>query len=175
MRIVFELSPEDLKQFRTALRLANERVRDADEVEIVDAAKHALDRLPLGNAPPFIRSRIQRVQRLIQMLEDEEWSLPGSMRRGLVEALVYFSDPDDMIPDGIGVIGLLDDAIMLELVLRANQPVLAAFDDFCVYRTALGQAGSEAARRRRAVLLTKRRAALIARIRRRYQRIAATS
>ncbi len=173
MRVVFDLGPEDLKQFRAALRRARERVRSAEEFEIVDAAKHALDSLPIGGAPPFIRSRIQGVQRLIQMLEDEEWALPGPMRIGLVEALCYFSDPDDMIPDHIGVIGLLDDAIMLELTLKSHQPVLAAYDDFCVFRTALGRAKDDDARHSRAKLLAKRRATLVMRIRKRYRRIGA--
>ena len=173
MRVVFDLGPEDLKQFRAALRRARKRVRSAEEFEIVDAAKHALDRLPIGSAPPFIRTRIQGVQRLIQMLEDEEWALPGPMRIGLIEALVYFSDPDDLIPDHVGVIGLLDDAIMLELTLKSHQPVLAAYDDFCVFRTALGRAKDDEARHSRVKLLAKRRATLVARIRKRYKRIGA--
>jgi len=171
MRVVFELGPEDLAEFRRALRRAHDRVRSADEYEIVEAAKHALDRLPIGGAPPFIRTRIQRVQRLIQMLEDEDWSLPGPMRKGLVEALVYFSDPDDLIPDHVGVIGLLDDAIMLELTLKAHQPTLAAYDEFCVFRTACGTPRDDAGRTKRQRLLAKRRAALVARIRKRYKRL----
>ena len=167
LKIVFELSAEDLSQFRRALKKARERVRSADELEIIEATKHALDRLPIGGAPPFVRERIQKVQRLVQMFEDEEWSLPRSLRAGLLDALVYFSDPDDMIPDHVGVIGLLDDAIMLELVLRSHHAVLDAYDDFCAFRLALGAAvtGDDEARRDRNKRLVRRRAALMARMR----------
>jgi hypothetical protein len=167
LRIVFELSAEDLAQFRRALKKAREKVRSADELEIIEATKHALDRLPIGSAPPFVRERIQKVQRLVQMFEDEEWSLSRTLRAGLLDALVYFSDPDDMIPDHIGVIGLLDDAIMLELVLRSHRAVLDAYDDFCAFRDALGAAvpGDDEARHDRARRLARRRAALTARMR----------
>jgi len=165
LRIVFELSAEDLAQFRRALKKARERVRSADELEIIEATKHALDRLPIGGAPPFVRERIQKVQRLVQMFEDEEWSLSRSLRAGLLDALVYFSDPDDMIPDHVGVIGLLDDAIMLELVLRSHRGVLDAYDDFCAFRDALGPAQDDEARHERTRRLARRRAALSARMR----------
>lgn len=167
LRIVFELSAEDLAQFRRALKRARERVRSADELEIIEATKHALDRLPIGGAPPFVRDRIQKVQRLVQMFEDEEWSLPRTLRTGLLDALVYFSDPDDMIPDHVGVIGLLDDAIMLELVIRSHRAVLDAYDDFCAFRDALGAApaGDDEARHDRTKRLARRRAALMARMR----------
>lgn len=138
VKITFELEPADVERFRTALANARDAVRSADEGELIDCAKHALDRLPLGRAPLYVRDRITQVQRLISMLEDEEWALPPALRCEVLSALVYFSDPDDMIPDGLPVIGLLDDAIMLELLLREERELLAAYDGFCGFRRALG-------------------------------------
>lgn len=138
MKITFELEPDDVERFQDALARAREAVRSADEGELLNCAKHSLDRLPLGGAPRYVRDRITQVQRLISMLEDEEWALPPALRGEVLSALVYFSDPDDMIPDGLPVIGLLDDAIMLELLLREERELLAAYDAFCVARQALG-------------------------------------
>jgi hypothetical protein len=138
MKITFELEPADVQRFQDALASARTAVRSADEGELVDCAKHSLDRLPLGSAPLYVRDRLGQVQRLIAMLEDEEWALPPALRTEVLSALVYFSDPDDMIPDGLPVIGLLDDAIMLELLLREERDLLAAYDGFCVFRRALG-------------------------------------
>jgi hypothetical protein len=138
VKITFELEPADIERFQNALANARAAVRSADEGELIDCAKHSLDRLPLGNAPRYVRDRIAQVQRLIAMLEDEEWALPPALRCEVLSALVYFSDPDDMIPDGLPVIGLLDDAIMLEMLLREERNLLAAYDGFCVFRRALG-------------------------------------
>ena len=138
MKITFELEPADVERFQQALASARAAVRSADEGELIECAKHSLDRLPLGNAPLYVRDRLCQVQRLIAMLEDEEWALPPALRTEVLSALVYFSDPDDMIPDGLPVIGLLDDAIMLELLLREERDLLTAYDGFCAFRRTLG-------------------------------------
>lgn len=138
MRIVIELSERDLRYFDEAMTRARAAVRSADEVEILESAKHTLDATPLGDAPDYIKERICKVQRLVQMLEDEAWALPTRHRAEVVAALVYFSDPDDLIPDELPVIGMLDDAIMLELVLQREHLLLEAYDRFCSARAGLG-------------------------------------
>ena len=138
MKVTFELSPDDVARFRAAMDAARAAVRSADEGEIIDCAKHALDGMRLGDAPSYVRERIAEVQRMIAMLEDDAWALPAALRAEVLGALVYFSDPDDMIPDGLPVIGLLDDAIMLELLLREERDLLDAHREFCVFRRSLG-------------------------------------
>ena len=168
MRVTFELEPSDIERFHEALARAHRMVRCADEADIVAAAKHALDQLSIGSTPGYVRKRVVQVQRLILMLEDEAWALPRAEREDVVETLVYFSDPEDMIPDDLSVIGLLDDAIMLELLLRRMQHVLQAYEDFCAHRTLL--AGSGASRIEQAGALAKKRTTLQDRMRRRARR-----
>jgi uncharacterized membrane protein YkvA (DUF1232 family) len=138
MRITIELEPADIERFHEALARSRYIARGAEENDVLDAAKHALDSLPLASAPQYVRKRIGGVQTLIAMLEDEAWALSSAPREEVLTALVYFSDPEDLIPDDIEVIGLLDDAIMLELALRHLQPVLRAYAAFCRYRESLG-------------------------------------
>lgn len=138
MRITIELEDSDIRRFHEALARAHRMVACADEADILDAAKHALDHLPIAGAPSYVRKRMVEVQRLILMLEDEAWALPPPERDDVVRTLVYFSDPEDMIPDHVDVIGLLDDAIMLELLLRRLRHVTGAYDSFCAYRASLG-------------------------------------
>jgi len=171
MRITFELEPADIERFQAALSRSRHATRCADEVDVIDAAKYALDHLSASMAPAYVRRRLVEVQRLILMLEDEAWSLGDPERAEVVETLAYFSDPDDLIPDDIEVIGLLDDAIMLELLLRRLRVVLGAYADFCAYRTTLAaMPGDSEARRQYARALAERRAKLHARMRRRRTR-----
>jgi uncharacterized membrane protein YkvA (DUF1232 family) len=168
MRITFELEPADIERFHAALARARRMTRCADEVDVIDAAKYSLDHLATSTAPSYVRRRLVEVQRLILMLEDEAWALSEPERSEVIETLAYFSDPDDMIPDHVEVIGLLDDAIMLELLLRRLRPVLRAYADFCVYRSTLASMSGDAeARRQHARSLAERRAKLHARMRRR--------
>jgi uncharacterized membrane protein YkvA (DUF1232 family) len=171
MRISFELDAGDLRRFHEALVRARRMVRSAEEHDIVDAAKHALANLPIARAPSYVRERVVEVQHLIDMLEDEDWALPQLEREDVLRTLVYFSDPEDMIPDDISVIGLLDDAIMLELLLRRQRHILRAYSDFQAARAALGpRAREREARLRQARDLSRVRERLHARMRRRHER-----
>ncbi|MCE5234079.1 MAG: YkvA family protein [Mizugakiibacter sp.] len=168
MRITIELEDADIRRFHEALARAHRLVCCADETDILDAAKHALDHLPIASAPGYVRKRIVEVQHLIVMLEDEAWALPSPERDDVVRTLVYFGDPDDMIPDEVEVIGLLDDAIMLELLLRRLRHVVGAYDGFCAYRAALGPLPQAPAERTAyARKLAQRRVALLRRMRQR--------
>ena len=139
MRITFELEPDDVARFHAALARARQLTQCADEVDVIDAAKYALDHMCAGAAPAYVRKRLVEVQRLILMLEDEAWALSEPERSDVIETLAYFSDPDDLIPDDVEVIGLLDDAIMLELLLRRLRSVLGAYADFCAFRNTLAR------------------------------------
>lgn len=176
MRIILELEVQDVERFQQALERAGHAVRSADEHDIVEAAKHALDHLPLAQLPTYVRQRMQRVQDLLAMIEDDDWSLPMPERGNVLKTLAYVADPEDMIPDHIEVIGLLDDAIVLELLLRDQRHVLDAWRDFCAWRRAhgvLSASGDE--RMRQAARLARRRKALLARMRRRAVRDAGTA
>lgn len=162
IRIVIELGERDQRCFEEAMARARAAVRSADEVEIIESAKHTLDATPLGDAPDYIQERVCKVQRLVQMLEDEAWALPARYREEVVAALVYFSDPEDLIPDELPVIGMLDDAIMLELVLRRERGLLEAYDRFCRVRVGLGPRPEGTAERTSwGSTLTKARAELL--------------
>ena len=135
LKLAFELSDRDLRYFRKALQHSREAVRDAEEAEIVDAVQHALDEIRRNDPlPDFVAQRIPVLEQLIQMLTDDEWQLPNSERERLLAMFVYFSDPEDILPDDIPVIGYLDDVIVIELVVRELQHVRDAYDDFCVFR-----------------------------------------
>lgn len=171
MRISFLLEAEDIARFQAALARA-ERLADCmDECEVVDTAKEALNTLPLASAPRYVRQRLVCVQQMILMLEDEAWCLPAAERREVLRTLIYFADPEDLIPDDVAVIGLLDDAIMLELLLRRLRHVIDAYVDFCTYRRDLQAAAAAPERLQLSALLARRRDALRARMRRRIARM----
>ena len=99
-RISLTLSNRDLKFFRAALVRAREAVRHADDEEIIEAIREVISdirsRKPL---PDFIADRLPGLERLIEMLSDEEWALPAKERGQLLGTFVYFGDPEDLIPD----------------------------------------------------------------------------
>jgi len=52
----------------------------------------------------------------------------------VLNALAYFTEPEDLIPDHIPGVGFLDDAIMVELLVRELKHEIEAYIDFCDFR-----------------------------------------
>lgn len=135
MKLSFELTDRDLRYFREALKQSREAVRDAEEQEILEAIRHVLEEIRSNEPlPDFVAKRIPIVELLMQMLTDDEWQLPNADRENLLAMFVYFSDPEDILPDDIPVIGYLDDVIIIELITRDLRHVREAYDDFRQFR-----------------------------------------
>jgi len=171
LTVSFEISDRDLKRFRAEMRRARQSVRDADENDILEAAEATLAELERENLPDFIAQRIPQLEALLAMLRDQDWKVTKGGRDKVLAVLVYFSDPDDLIPDLIPGLGLIDDAVMIELVIRDLKHDLEAYLDFCHYRETYfkrHKIGRDAVTR--AKRLNAKRADLEARAMRRRQR-----
>ena len=173
LRITFELGESDLKHFRTIMREARAAARNLGAEEIIASANELLDEVRSAEAPDFISERLMKLEIMLQMIQDKEWQLPPKEVTRILNALAYFSEPEDLIPDHIPGLGFLDDAIMVELVVRELRHEIEAYEDFCKYRE------SEETRRRklgkadhvsREEWLKQRRVALQQRMRRRRRR-----
>lgn len=167
MRISFELDEDDLKHFRLIMdeaRKANSRRAPED---IVAAAEKLLEASTGSSAPGFVVERIGKLRLMINMLSDIEWRLPHQEATRVLNAMSYFCEPEDLIPDHIPGLGFLDDAIMIELVVRELRHEIDAYSDFCEYRTRLRREQGEQAVVSRSGWLDDRRKALQKRMRRR--------
>ena len=83
----------------------------------------------------FRSDRLGKLKVMTSMLTDSEWQLPEEETNRVLSALAYFSEPDDLIPDHIPGLGFLDDAIMVELVVRELKHEIQAYEDFCEFRS----------------------------------------
>ncbi|PKM15211.1 MAG: hypothetical protein CVV12_09750 [Gammaproteobacteria bacterium HGW-Gammaproteobacteria-2] len=132
--ISIELSDHDLERFRAAQKSAQSGAAKKSTAEVIAAAQTLLADAKKVSIPDFIAARLTRLDDLIAMLSDEAWDLPVEDRQRVLSALVYFADPEDVIPDSVPVLGYLDDAIMIELCVGELQHELQAYDDFCDFR-----------------------------------------
>jgi uncharacterized membrane protein YkvA (DUF1232 family) len=169
MRISFELDDNDLKHFRLIMNDARQAARCLAPEDIVASAEELLQAVPESEAPGFIVERIGKLRLMIQMLSDIEWRLPHQEATRVLNALAYFAEPEDLIPDHIPGLGFLDDAIMIELVVRELRHEIDAYQDFCDYRDRLASRGDGANASRQGWLDTRRKE-LQARMRRRRGR-----
>ena len=71
---------------------------------------------------------------MIQMLKDDQWRLPRKDSARVLNALAYFAEPEDLIPDHIPGVGLLDDAIMIKFVEEDLEHELWGYRKFKAFR-----------------------------------------
>lgn len=134
LKVTFDLDDKDLKFFRANMKQAKEAAEHTGEAEILARASEMVSQVKSQNVPAFVKQRLERLGSLIDMANDEEWALASQERKNVLAALAYFADPQDMIPDDIPVLGYIDDAIMIELVVSELKHEIDAFEDFCRYR-----------------------------------------
>lgn len=134
LRVTFELDDDDLQHFVLIMKEARKAAIGVRPEDIVEAAESLLRQIETARVPHFIGERLQSLRDMINMLRDHEWRLPDEDTKRVLNALAYFCEPEDLIPDHIPGLGFLDDAIMIELVVRELRPEIDAYRDFCEYR-----------------------------------------
>jgi uncharacterized membrane protein YkvA (DUF1232 family) len=170
LRVTFELSDEDLRHFQLIMKDARSVAARVAPEDIVFAAEELLARIEKKAAPAFIRERLGKLRLLIDMLSDIEWRLPGKEATRVLNALAYFAEPEDLIPDDIPGLGFLDDAIMIELIARELRHEIEAYRDFCDFRHRIHEERGRSVRVSREQWLENRREALHSRMRRRKKK-----
>jgi uncharacterized membrane protein YkvA (DUF1232 family) len=131
-----DLAPARLAEFNAVLATAAPGSGALAAEEIAIAARSVLAQARDGSHP-FVRERMAMVPQVLSMMADEDWCL-GDLQRRRARALVdYVRAANDLIPDQTPVIGLLDDAILVDRCLVALQDELADWRDFHAFRAEL--------------------------------------
>jgi len=129
LRISFNLGDADLQHYETVTQQTSANAREQSTEAIIAAAQAVLGSAGGSHAPAFVRERFARLQTLIDMAADPEWLLSQEDSRRLLNALACFS-----VSPAAPAVGLLDHAIMIELVSRDLEHDLEAYRDFREFR-----------------------------------------
>jgi len=135
--ITFTLSDQDLDHFQAIVDKAKSAMEGEQSAEAIEsAARQLITDATVGDLPQFIGDRLVKLEVIINMIGDEEWQLSAEDRNRVLAALVYFCDPEDLIPDHVPGLGFLDDAIYIELVIRELKAEIESYEEFCEFRAA---------------------------------------
>ena len=173
LRVSFELDADDLKHFRLVMRDARRALAGKSPEEIIAAADTLIRGIGAQKAPSFVTDRVQKLDLLRRMISDLDWRLPHGDTQRVLNALAYFVEPDDLIPDHIPGLGFLDDAIMIELLVRELRHEIEAYRDFVEYRQRELRDSAGKGLKQQEARLESRRKELHARLSRRRERDAA--
>lgn len=133
--ITFTLSDQDLEHFQEIVDRAKLAMGDDQQSgEIETAARKMIDDAKSSELPDFIAKRLFKLETVINMVTDEEWKLKEEEKNRIRGALIYFTNPADLIPDHIPGLGFLDDAIYVELIIRELKHEIDHYEEFCLFR-----------------------------------------
>lgn len=127
MQVRLALSDRDLRQLRAELRKTSAAVRCAETQEILEMTRQPLAALRRAELPDFMRERLAHLDLLYAMLADASWEMDESARSLALAVLVYVCDPEDLIADDVPGIGLLDDALMIDVACHELRAELEAY------------------------------------------------
>jgi uncharacterized membrane protein YkvA (DUF1232 family) len=169
--ITFTLSDQDLEHFQGIVDKAKSATEGGESnASIEAAARQLISDAKSTELPEFIADRLTKLEVVINMVSDEEWQLSEKERNRVLGALVYFCDPEDLIPDHVPGLGFLDDAIYVEIVIRELSAEIESYEEFCTFREAEEARRTESGQDphvEREEWLADKRAALHARMRKR--------
>jgi uncharacterized membrane protein YkvA (DUF1232 family) len=172
--VTFTLTDNDLDHFQGIIDKAREAAGvTLSRAEIEDQARSLIDEARAGELPEFIAERVEQLDVVLNMINDEEWRLTDEEIKAVLNALAYFSEAEDLIPDSIPGLGFLDDAIYVEIVLKELANEISLYREFCSFREyeeSRRKARGEDVKVGREEWLADKRAALHAKMRKRRRR-----
>ncbi len=134
-KVSFTLDEDDAKYFRDLFRVAKKNAAHQDEREILAGAHTLVKSVRKSKKTPgFVLEAIETLEDLTQLIVDEDYRAPKSVRSKVLGALAYFSSSEDLISDDIPVLGFLDDAIMIKFVEDEFQHEIVAYRKFRRFR-----------------------------------------
>jgi hypothetical protein len=166
LRVSFNLDDADLQHFEEVALQTQAMARAQPEDAIIAAARDLLDRGAQAQQADFLKERYSRLRTILDMAVDADWMLSEEDRQRVINALACFSAPASADP----ATGLLDHAIMIELVSRDLQHDLDAYRDFCRFRESQSMKRRPAPGADRAQWLSEKRVSLQERMHKRRSR-----
>ena len=133
LRISFELREADLRHFEELAQQTQSQERRRSAESIIAAARDVLADGERAHLAEFVKERFARLRAMLEMATDADWQVSGEDQQRIINALGCFSAAPQANGQPVTA-GLLDHAIMIELVSRDLEHDLVAFRDFCKFR-----------------------------------------
>ncbi len=131
-----ELHDDQLLRFnRIAQRLSPEHQPFTLD-QIAGAARRVLRAAAKGQDSTFIKVRMRRAGEMRATYKDAKWEMAPALKADLRDLLDYLDSETGLIPNHIPIVGLLDDAILVDVAMDKFRAELDEYADFCRFRTA---------------------------------------
>ncbi len=135
LRVSFDLHDADLRHLEALAQQTQAVARSTPADAIIASARAVLESSERAQLAEFVKERFARLRAMLDMATDADWQPSTEDRQRIVNALACFGAAPAANMSSAPA-GMLDHAIMIELVSRDLEHDLIAFRDFCKFRSA---------------------------------------
>lgn len=129
-----KITEEVTAHFNTVL--LNSKYIDGDKA--VGSAKKSLARFQKKSLDAYVVEHMATLEKMVKMLSDNSWKTSETDKKFILSALQYFADEEDLIPDDVPKVGLLDDCIMIDIVEQQVKEKLLAYNEYVEAKSIYG-------------------------------------
>jgi hypothetical protein len=131
----YQIDRDALQQFNELLERLDLKHPPLDCDQVASAARQLVEAPRPGRAPPCIQQRMRRAASIDWMLTDPDWNITVAVSAMAAAMVVeYLRGNQTLIPNGLPVVGRLDDAIVIEASWPAVALEVDNYLDFCRVR-----------------------------------------
>ncbi len=128
-----DIQDVQVQRFNALAQSLNAEMPSLSADQLAGVARRVLRTAAMGGDSPFIRSRLRRAAEMRAMRADTAWRLSEDFQLRIGNLLDYVDDPLGLIPDKTPVIGLLDDALLVDIAMDVLRDELDGYAEFRRY------------------------------------------
>jgi hypothetical protein len=130
-----ELRAEKLRRFNEIVQRVAPGKSEFNADQIAGAARRVLRAAMKGQESTFIKVRMRRAGEIRAALDDAQWEVAAKIEPAMREIVAYLDESASaLIGNDVPVVGLLDDAILVDAAMDTLRAELDDYADFCRYR-----------------------------------------
>lgn len=130
-----ELREDKLRRFNEVVQLVAPYQPAFNTNQIAGAARRVLRAAMKGQESTFIKVRMRRAGEIRAAVDDPQWEVAAKCEHAMREIVAYLDDAEGaLIHNDVPVVGLLDDAILVDAAMDTLRGELDDYADFCRYR-----------------------------------------
>jgi hypothetical protein len=130
-----ELRAEKLQRFNEIVQRVAPGKPAFNADQIAGAARRVLRAAMKGQESTFIKVRMRRAGEVRAALDDPQWEVAAKSEHAMREIVAYLDEGNSaLIENDVPVVGLLDDAILVDAAMDTLRGDLDDYADFCRYR-----------------------------------------
>lgn len=130
MKKAYQLSLTDELRDHLESVLEKKKSEEINAKETIETAQALLESLEASDPSDTIKDAIKKLRSLIEMVDDPVWDMRVKNKNYVMAVLSYFTESKQHIPNFMPELGVLFDAMMIDIVAEKLTHERDAYQDF---------------------------------------------